>query len=250
MEDRKQWLTENSYSRQEKLVFGLCDARQEVRLGTLLGLAAAVAGQDYEARGLSRERLYALRQVFLLSRIALRIHRRPKSGEMLTVTTWENGAKGAHVQRNYEMTDDAGGLCVSGKSEWIIVDPENRRILRPGTFTARTITVCPKEIDCPECRKIILPKEGLTELGERRVCYSDLDGNGHLHSGQYGNLIWDYLPEDLQYAPLQTFFLNYSKEAPAGEKLRLRGFRDGGDYLMEGAAEGGLCFTCQCEFAL
>lgn len=248
LEDLKQWLTENSYTRQEELILGNCDAHRRARMGTLLGIAAAVAGLDYDARGLTYETLYAMHQAFLLSRLTLKIHRHPMAGERLTVTTWEDGTKGVHLQRNYEMEDAQGCVCVSGKSDWILVDPEDRKILRPSAFTAKAFTVCPKEIDCPKCGKILLPAQGLEDLGTHRVRYSELDGNGHMHSGHYGNLIWDHLPSELQYAPVRLFSINYSKEAVGGEELALYGFREGHTYRMEGLAGGERCFTCACEF--
>ena len=249
MEDRKEWQTENSYARQEDLTFSSCDARARARVGTVLALAASAAGQDYDARGLDYPHLRELGQVFLLSRITLHFLRRPTAGERLTITTWEDGAKAAHTRRSYRFCDGKGEPCIWGRSEWILVDPESRKILRPSSFTARTFTRCPVEVDCPECRKIQLPAEGLEELGSHTVRYSELDGNGHFHSGHYGNLIWDSLPRDLQDREPRVFSLNYSREALLDEDIRLVGFREGADrYLMEGLVQGERCFACACEF--
>ena len=52
----------------------------------------------------------------------------------------ENGAKGAHMQRVYEMTgSDSGAVRVSVKSDWILVNPATRKIMRPSAFTAKPI---------------------------------------------------------------------------------------------------------------
>ncbi len=248
MMDFKQILTENSYSRQEELVFWDCDREKRARPAALLSKMAAFAGYDYDARGLTYEKLYALREVFLLSRAAIQIHDCPHAADVLTVTTWENGAKGAHMQRVYEMRDQAGRLRVSGKSDWILVDPISRKILRPASFTAKEITTCPKEIDCPDPRKVVLPKEGRTDLGTRTVRWSDLDGNGHLFSGNYADIVWDALPAELQERTVKQFFVNYSREAVLDETLRLSGFREGDVYRVEGAGRDGICFTAECVF--
>lgn len=248
MDSLKITLTENSYSRQKELTFADCDRNKNVRIAALLRMAADCAGHDYNARGLTHEKLLETRQAFLLSRIALRIHRHPRAWEVLTVTTWENGAKGAHMQRVYEMTSQTGQLCVSMKSDWILVDPVSRRILRPGAFTAKPLGHCPKEIDCPDTQKLLLPKEGGTELGLRQVVWSDLDGNGHLYSGRYGDIVWDFLPEDLQSQAPREFYINYSKEATLGQALRLTGFRESSSFRMEGLGPDGPCFTALCVF--
>lgn len=248
MNDFKQRLTENSYFRQEELVFADCDRNQLVRVSTLLSKAGAFAGYDYDARGLTHDVLYDRREIFLLSRMAVHIHDCPRAGDVLDITTWENGARGAHMQRVFEMKDQAGRLRVSMKSDWILVDPLTRKIMRPSTFTAKPLTVCPKEIDCPEPKKIVLPREGLEELGCRRVMWSDLDGNGHLFSGNYGDIVWDYLPADLQERTPREFFINYSREATLGQELRLLGFREGDAYRMGGLGPEDTCFTALCVF--
>ena len=243
MEDFKQSLTENSYTRQEELVFWDCDREKRMRVAAILSKMAAFAGYDYDARGLTHEMLYDRREVFLLSRIAVRIHDCPHARDVLTITTWENGAKAAHMQRVFEMADQTGRLCISAKSDWILVDPITRKILRPGSFTAKPLTVC------PVAKKIVLPREGTEDLGHRAIRWSDLDGNGHLFSGNYGDIVWDALPEDLQSRVPREFYINYSKEATLGEDLRLAGFREGDTYRVEGMGPGGPCFTALCVFS-
>ena len=53
MSDLKEILQENSYMRQQQLIFADCDRYQRARVSTLLSIAAAVAGADYDARGLT-----------------------------------------------------------------------------------------------------------------------------------------------------------------------------------------------------
>ena len=248
MEDFKQILTENSYIRQEEVNFGECDRSEKIRMAGLLGKVASFGGYDYDARGITREVLIKMGYAFLLSRVAIKIHRWPQHSDLLTVQTWENGAKGAHMQRVFEMTDQNGQLCVSSRSDWVLVDPVNHKIARPRSFVHEEFIPCPKEIDCEQPKKILLPKEGLEELGCRKVVWSDLDGNGHLYSGRYGDIIWDYLPEDLQDLELKEFYINYSKEATLGQELRIRGFREENTYRMEGVGPASTCFTALCVY--
>lgn len=248
MDYLKAELLENGYFRQEQLTFADCDRNQNVRVAALLRKAACYAGYDYDARGLTHQRLLERREVFLFSRAAIRIYRCPRAGDLLDITTWENGAKGAHMQRVYELRDQTGELRAAIRSDWILVDPESRRILRPSSFTAKPIGVCERVIDCPDTRKILLPKEGAEDLGSRAVVWSDLDGNGHIFSGNYGDIVWDYLPPEYQDRVPREFYINYSKEATLGETLRLTGFREEDAYRMEGVGPEGLCFSAMCLF--
>lgn len=248
MEDFKQWLEGEQYSRQEELTFWDCDQNKRVRMAALLSKIAAFGGYHYDALGLTHEILAKEGFAFLLSRVAVRIHRCPEFRDVLTVHTWENGAKGVHTQRVFRMEDQAGRLCVSAKSDWILADPNTHRILRPAAFTLRPYGNCPVEIDCPEPKKILLPKEGLETLGTRQVRWSDLDGNGHLFSGNYGDIIWDALPDDVREASVREFYINYSKEVRLGDALRLEGFRTEEGYMVEGHGPQSLCFSALCVF--
>ena len=106
------------------------------------------------------------------------------------------------------------------------------------------------EIDCPPTRKVALPRAGLEELGSRRICWSDLDGNGHLYSGNSRrHRSGTSCRRICGSGPPAAFYINYSREATLDQELRLLGIRDGVDaYLMEGVGPSGTCFTCRCEF--
>lgn len=241
-------LTDAGYSRQEEVAFGESDRNGKMRMAALLGKIATFGGYDYDARGITREVLLEMGYAFLLSRVAVRLHRCPRYGDVLTVQTWENGAKGAHMQRVFKMYDQEGRLCVSARSDWILVDPVTHKILRPRGFTGTALTGCPEEIDCPAPGKIVLPKEGLEELGCRKVVWSDLDGNGHLYSGKYGDIVWDYLPADLREKTPAEFYINYSKEARLDDVLELWGLREEGGYRVEGLGASGVCFTARIVY--
>lgn len=124
MKDFRQELYENGYFRQEELCFADCDRYQRARVSGLLNKAAAYAGYDYNARGLTHDVLFEMGEVFLLSRLAMRIHRIPMAGDVLDIATYENGAKGAHMQRVYEMKDQTGGLPGVGEKR---LDPGEPR---------------------------------------------------------------------------------------------------------------------------
>lgn len=248
MENFKQTLYENGYFRQEELGFWDCDREQRVRLAAILSKTASFAGYDYDARGLTHEVLWAHREVFLLSRASIKIHDCPHARDVLDITTWEAGTKAAHMRRNYEMADREGRVRISARTDWILVDPETRKILRPSSFTAKPLMTSDRPLDCPETRKIVVPKEGREALGTRTIRWSDLDGNGHLFSGNYGDIIWDALPEDRQIQILREFHINYSREAVLGDRLTLEGFRDEAGYFVEGLGPHGPCFTALCVF--
>ncbi len=248
MEGLQQRLLENGCFRQEELVFWDCDREQRMRVAAILSKMVAFAGYDYDARGLTHQVLWENREVFFLSRAAIRIHDCPHAQEVLDITTWENGAKAAHMRRAYEMRDQRGRARISARADWILVDPITRKILRPSAFRAKPVMDSDRALDCPETKKLALPGTDRESLGSRFVRWSDLDGNGHLFSGNYGDIIWDALPEDLQVQVPREFYINYSREAVLGDELRLEGCRSEEGYLVEGMGPHGSCFTALCVF--
>ena len=64
MKDFRQELYENGYFRQEELCFADCDRYQRARVSGLLNKAAAYAGYDYNARGLTHDVLFEMGEVF------------------------------------------------------------------------------------------------------------------------------------------------------------------------------------------
>ncbi|MEG2038045.1 MAG: thioesterase, partial [Ruthenibacterium sp.] len=134
----REFLTEGSYTKELEMTFPRCDLHRRAKLSTLLSFVADVAGRDYDARELPYDRLLAMRQVFLLSRITLHITRLPQMEALLSVTTREDGIHAAHLMRNFVM-EDAQGVCVSARSAWILVDPVTRKILRPESFQGKVV---------------------------------------------------------------------------------------------------------------
>ena len=93
MKDFRQELYENGYFRQEELCFADCDRYQRARVSGLLNKAAAYAGYDYNARGLTHDVLFEMGEVFLLSRLAMRIHQSPWRGRCWTSPPTKTGSR-------------------------------------------------------------------------------------------------------------------------------------------------------------
>lgn len=246
--NRNQWFEDGCYIRQEELTFADSDCQGRLRPSTLLSLCVSAASFHFENRGIAYG--YLRREyhgVMLLSRIVLRVHRYPRLGKLYNVRTWMEGIHGVRFSRNFEISSQ-DTLWVSGRSEWIFVNPDSRKILRPEVLSGVHAECSLRAVDCPACRKLSMP-DGLTKLGSRTIGWSDLDCNGHLFSGNYGDIIWDYLPPELQNRTLSELHLNYLREATLGQTLDLKGVRNDNVYWMEAREPHGVCFMAECTFA-
>ena len=85
MKDFRQELYENGYFRQEELCFADCDRYQRARVSGLLNKAAAYAGYDYNARGLTHDVLFELSLRIVVNYLNLVLNKATKVADSSTI---------------------------------------------------------------------------------------------------------------------------------------------------------------------
>ena len=235
------------YEKTQDVSFSLCDFTERLKPSALLCLTSDLAGEDYGDRGLPHDKLLNEGFVFLVSRVRFSIRRNVWAEERIKFITYERKLAGPFCIRDYILEDAGGERIIEGRSAWILCDPNTRRILRPSSF--------PHEIQNHE--DIILEVgepdklcqiEDMQRIGERRVVYSDLDGNGHVNNSVYGDIACDVLPMELFEGELKEFAINFVKEAKMGDTITLYGGRDGESHVVKGYIGESMCFECAFTF--
>ena len=250
MLELKQWHDEkNFFYREFKLYFSQCNINQDIKLAEFLAITSDSAVEDYHQRGITFDLLKENNVAILTSRIAYRFHKMPKCNQIITLKCWEEAPKGLQLTRCYELTDESGEVLVNGFTTWLLVNLENRRIVKPNTFTFReepTFTTPLKSLDCG---KIQIP-ENLDLLGSRKICFSDLDANGHMNNSRYGEYIIDILPPEFQNRQITDLRLNYAHEAMFGDTLELFGNLNAGEnrIVVIGKQGQNVCFESELFF--
>ena len=250
MLELKQWHDEkNFFYREFKLYFSQCNINQVIKLAEFLAITSDSAVEDYHQRGITFDFLKEKNVAILTSRIAYRFHKMPKCNQIITLRCWEEAPKGLQLTRCYELTDESGEVLVNGFTTWLLVNLENRRIMKPSSFTYReepTFTTPLKSLDCG---KIQIP-ENLDLLGSRKICFSDLDANGHMNNSRYGEYIIDILPPEFQNKQITDLRLNYAHEAMFGDTLELFGNLNAGEnrIVVIGKQGQNVCFESELFF--
>ena len=235
---------DKSYTRRLYIDFSDTDRDGHVRLTTWLSWLAELAGDDYEERGLGRDQLIAEGKVFLISRFAFKLRRMPRAYETLSASTWENGTDTVFFNRDYRFVDERGLTVADARSIWLLCDPVRHRILRPAALN-HPVNRLDIPLDCPSPEKLPLPEQDAV-IGRRPIFYSDLDANDHVFCANYGRIVADALPAERLRPDLQSFEINYIKEAKLGETLTICGQDTDGAYLMAGLHEdGSACFAAR-----
>ena len=100
-------------------------------------------------------------------------------------------------------------------------------------------------IDAP-CDKIVMPREGLEEVAEHRVSYSDVDFVGHANNARYVVWAMDCLDFDLLAGcRLRSLRINFNKETRPGDTVGLFRAPVEGGWAVEGRVDGRSSFCAE-----
>jgi acyl-ACP thioesterase len=179
--------------------------------------------------------------VFFIISTRAEIIRMPAHNEMITIKTHPCGRGGAQFYRDFKFYDGDGRLIIDAMQTTVVADAKTRKVQRPQVL--KPFGIYPENIIKPEERmsRFNVP-EDLPFAGERDVFYSDLDANGHMNNSVYGDVVTDFIPDEMR-GKACTVQINYLGETGRGDTLKVNaGFKDG-KYLMRGENRKGLSFT-------
>lgn len=201
--------------------FADVDCSNRLTLAAAFDYFQEAAVKHAEALGLGIEAMKQTGTAWLLARITMRIERRPRYGEKLTVRTWPRGAEKLFAVRDCAMLDESGAILVLARSNWFIVDLEKHRPLRPQLIMEGI--PLNEGIDMTDERTIHLePREGMAKTGERRAMYSDIDCYGHVNNARYAQWIQDSMDaKPLEQAETLRLDIAYLHEIKLNETIEL-----------------------------
>lgn len=235
-------ITTEEYVRTESVASYEVGAQGVLKLSVLLRMAQETSEQHLGALGLGYEKLKADGLVFLITNNLVKIKRMPRHNDVLTIKTHPRGTAGVQFYRDF--------VFYIGEEEVIRImqtsvsaDPESHKILRPKVFLGYNI-FADEKMEKEGRVERVTPPEGLPLLGERPIRYSDLDFNHHLNNAIYGDILLDYLPEEIRARGISEIQVSYVNESVLGETLRIFGGATGeNEYLLYGENARGLGFS-------
>lgn len=214
---------DNIFYKPVEIRFFDCDCNKNIRISSVMKYIADIAGVDFTSRGFSHEFLWQNNMVFLLSKVMIKQYRTICANEAITVQTFPRSPSSSTFTRDFLIVDSADNIVVSSSTSWVLVNPTNRKILRPTHFTDQynvkynDTTPC----DAVVYNKIFYNNNDLIDIGTHTVRYSDIDGNNHVYNAVYGDIVYDFLPHELACTPLKEFKITFKKEAVLGDKIDL-----------------------------
>ena len=93
-----------------------------------------IAWEHAKILGFGYEKLMQDQQFWVLSRLLVKIGRRPGWTEEFTLETWSRGTDGFYGYRDFNFIDKEGNTIIQATSSWLVLDLKSKRIVRLTDF--------------------------------------------------------------------------------------------------------------------
>jgi medium-chain acyl-[acyl-carrier-protein] hydrolase len=191
-----------------------------IRLTSLADLLQEIAWRHADSADFGRN-LMESQQMWVLSRLEIKVGDFPKWGEPVTIFTGGRGAEKLFAFREFMVWDKNKKVISRAMSSWLLLHTETKKILRPEL-------VLPVDLFDPSKKPDWQPEKNISEgvlisKEEIRVKHSDLDLNHHVNNTSYIRWIENALAEQGWFP--EEISINYLAESMAGDIVEISLFK-------------------------
>lgn len=214
-------LSEKIYTHAFRLTAAQCNAQRELAPAMLIQQIIEVATEHADLLGVGFKRLQEDGNLWVLSRIAIDIHRYPRLLERYSLSTWIENYNRHFSERNFELRGEDGEVIGYARTIWVAINMHTRRPADLSGISHIAETVC--DHPCPMARQgKIRPQDPPQIVHNYTFMVSDIDFNRHVNSARYVELIlnqFDLPTYDDFY--LSRFEIEYKHEAHFGDEVEV-----------------------------
>lgn len=157
---------------------------------------------------------------WLLTGYRVRIIRRPKYGEEVTVTTWSRDYRNVSATREFELRDADGELIVTCWSQWARVNIRTKELVRLTDEYMAPYESEPERTNFGKVPRITEPADHQSER-EMLIDWRWMDNNRHMHNSYYPDAAEHILPEKIRAQLVGCDFdVMYKQEIPQDSNIR------------------------------
>ncbi len=179
-----------------------------------------IAWEHANILGFGYNKLKEGQQFWVLSRLLVKIDRRPVWGENFTLETWSRGTDGFYGYRDFNFVDDAGKNIIQATSSWLVINSETKRIVRLTDFD--NFPKYEESVFGENAGKVQSPKSD-SELQFTPVLFNEIDINQHFNTGRYIERIIDSYDFGFhEKNELIEFEINFIKEGLPTDQLAVK----------------------------
>ncbi|WP_347838577.1 acyl-ACP thioesterase domain-containing protein [uncultured Draconibacterium sp.] len=179
-----------------------------------------IAWEHAEQLGFGFDNLKKDKQFWVLSRLLVKIKRRPSWGEKFTVETWPVGLEGLLALRDIEFIDEKGESIIQATTSWLVLDQQTKRIIR-----LEDLYEIPSNTErvLNQSAGKVRPPKSAEELIFSPALFNEIDVNQHFNSGRYLERIIDSYDFDFHETnELTEFEVNFVKEGIPSDQLAVK----------------------------
>lgn len=140
------------------------------------------AWQHAEVLGFGFDYMAEHQAVWVLVGVKAIFHRQPQWRDEVVLKTWHKGYKGVVSSRDYILYNARGEVIAEAASEWVLINHDTRRIVRPNILDPFVHT----QLQQDALTWVPIPQSEATVVETcYEVVYSDMDYNGHTNNSRY-----------------------------------------------------------------
>ena len=195
------------------------DCFGRLKQSMLLFFCQDVAGHHCLLLGTDYDSLAEKNLFWAIIRQKVQITRLPRSGETIHVETWPMPTTRTYYPRSTVAYDENGNELFRALGMWVLMDASSRAMVLPGKSGVSVEGLLTgTELKAPGS---LAPLQ-MENTALRRVCYTDLDRNGHMNNTKYLEWMDDLLPSAYHrdFVPAE-FTVCYHTEAREGDELHM-----------------------------
>lgn len=198
------------------------DAAWRLKPSAFMNLAQEAAGQHAVYLGFGYDDLIVSNTAWILSRLNIKFLDTPLWRDEITLTTWHKGLNRLFYIRDFVLTDKDGKERVKATTSWLVMNLENRRLVRDPKLVDMDGICTDDAIETP-ADKVQMPKDIEAEyVMDHRVSYSDVDTNGHTNNAMYMQWAMDTVEYEIASTrPVKEVTINFNHETKAGDIISL-----------------------------
>lgn len=223
-------LTTSAFFQNYRVDYFTVDNKRTLRPSKLVDFLQSISVKHSDVVGYDLDFFKRENLGWLLSHWHIQIHRWPKEGEELLLSTWSDQYRRIQANRDFAIEDDQGNEIVYASSRWVLVDTNLRRPIRPanGFMAPYKFSNCrPLAKERYSMKKY--PNREPDVIMETTVTRRDTDTNNHTNNAVYIDWACDTLDEALyETMTLTDIMVSYEKECRLGDKVTIETWQEGG----------------------
>lgn len=199
----------------------MCDERSLMSIPAILDTFQDASGIHSYQIGISGPDLEEKGLFWIVSRLKLRIMRRPDENEELTLSTWIQKPDRASTERDCALTKD-GEVLVYSRCIWAALRRDNGRIAQMAEFYPDSDYDIPRP-DEEAFARISKDFSDAEEIGRYTIRSIDIDRGGHMNNVNYVRaMLGSFSCGELREMDIKSLDMQFLHQCYEGETVSLR----------------------------